>query len=133
MRHITFDELVAMHVHLMRDLMQEEYYGILNADLLHSALARPRQVSHYEKASSVRQAAFLFQGLLMNHGFVQGNKRTAYATLEWFFRINNIGRINATAAEKIKLCVSSENEKWSVEKIEKWLKKHLTGVKTKKT
>ena len=58
-----------------------------------------------------RQAAYLFQGLLMNHGFVQGNKRTAYAMLECFLMVNQLGSVSATDDEVVGFCLSAENER----------------------
>jgi prophage maintenance system killer protein len=79
-----YDFLLELHVYLMRDAWHEVYYGPTRPELLQSALARPRQAAYYEEADGIRQAAYLFHGILMNHGFAQGNKRTAYALLEWF-------------------------------------------------
>src|SRR5688572_2737594 len=111
-----------MHVFLMRDVWQESYFGPHRPELLHSALARPRQAAAYEDADGIRQSAFLFQGLLMNHGFVQGNKRTAYAMLEWFIHENKVGEIQATDEAIVEFCLRSENEKWSIDQIEAWLR-----------
>jgi len=83
--YLTYDKLVAMHVLAMRDHWGETYFGVSSHGPLKSALARPANASHYEQADGLRQAAYLFQGLLMNHGFHQGNKRTAWLSLRWFF------------------------------------------------
>lgn len=57
-------------------------------NLLESALARPRMAAHYEGADLVRQAATLFWGLVENHPFHDGNKRTAWVGAETFLRRN---------------------------------------------
>lgn len=126
MRYLDYEELLALHVHLMRDVMHETYYGVLNEGLLRSALARPQQAAAYESASGLRQAAYLFQGLLMNHGFAQGNKRTAFLSLGWFLSANKLGAISASDRSKIDMCYAAENEKWSVEQIEQWLMQHVS-------
>jgi death-on-curing protein len=122
--YLDIDGLVALHVYLMRDTWREPLYGPSRPELLESALFRPRQAAHYEAADGVRQAAYLFHGLLMNHGFVQGNKRTAYAALEWFLWRNRIIRIEAADDEIVAFCYSAENEKWPVDLIEAWLREH---------
>lgn len=122
MRYLSYEELIALHVVLMRDKMQETYYGVLNEGLLQSALARPQQAAHYENADGLKQAAYLFQGLLMNHGFAQGNKRTAYLALEWFLVNNSQGTIVASDEDIIAMCYAAENKKWTVEQIEHWLR-----------
>jgi death on curing protein len=122
MRYLTYEELIALHVGLMRDKMRESYYGVLNEGLLRSALDRPRNAASYEDADAIKQAAYLFQGLLMNHGFAQGNKRTAYTALEWFLEFNSIGAIQASDDDIIKMCYAAENDKWTVDQIADWLR-----------
>jgi death-on-curing protein len=109
----------------MRDVWHESYYGPQRPELLQSALARPRQAACYEGADGIRHAAYLFQGLLMNHGFAQGNKRTAYANLEWFLWQNQLGALQARDEELITFCYAAENDKWSVDQIEAWFRAHL--------
>ena len=96
MKYLSYEKLVAMHILAMRERWHECYFGVSNPGILQSALARPRQARHYEQADGLRQAAYLFQGLLMNHGFVQGNKRTAWLSLRWFLQRNQIAKVNAT-------------------------------------
>ncbi len=121
MRYLSYEELIALYVVLMRDKMRETYYGVLNEGLLRSALARPENAVHYEAADGLRQAAYLFHGLLMNHGFVQGNKRTAYLALEWFLEANALGSITASDDDIIAMCYAAENAKWAVDQIARWL------------
>jgi prophage maintenance system killer protein len=61
----------------------------------------------------------------MNHGFAQGNKRTAYAILEWFLHVNALGRLIAEDEELVSFCLQAENEKWSIEDIENWLRANI--------
>lgn len=125
MDYPAYDFLLELHVYLMRDVWQESYYGPTRPELLHSALARPKQAACYEAADGLRQSAYLFQGLLMNHGFAQGNKRTAYAVTEWFLWQNRLGTITGSDDEIVTFCYAAENEKWSVDQIEAWLRRHL--------
>ena len=125
MHYLTYEELIALHMALMRDKMQETYFGVLNEGLLRSALTRPENAAHYEQADGIKQAAYLFQGLLMNHGFAQGNKRTAYMALEWFLERNSLGAIATSDESIIAMCYAAENEKWSVEQIDHWLREHV--------
>jgi death on curing protein len=125
MRYLTYEDLVALHVVLMRDKMQETYYGVLNEGLLRSALARPQNAAQYEQADGLRQAAYLFHGLLMNHGFSQGNKRTAYLALEWFMMANGLGVLDASDEDIVSMCYTAENEKWTVERIAQWLRERI--------
>ena len=125
MRYLSYEELIALHAALMHGKMQETYYGVQNEGLLKSALSRPKNAVQYENADGLQQAAYLFHGLLMNHGFVQGNKRTAYLALEWFLEMNSLGAIKASDESIIKMCFTAENNKWDVEKITQWLRNHV--------
>ena len=53
--------------------------------LLESALYRP-QTGHY--ADLAEMAAALFESLIMNHPFVDGNKRVAFFATDVFLRLN---------------------------------------------
>jgi death-on-curing protein len=53
--------------------------GLRDRDLLESALARPRQHHSYAKTSNVVEMAALYTaGIIRNHPFVDGNKRTGF-------------------------------------------------------
>jgi death-on-curing protein len=125
MDYPSYEFLVELHVYLMREVWKETYYGPTRPELLQSALARPWQAAYYEAADGIRQAAYLFQGILMNHGFAQGNKRTAYALTEWFLRQNHLGVIAAGDEAVVAFCLAAENEKWSVDQIEAWLRTNI--------
>ena len=122
MLYPSYDFVLELHEYLMRDLWGETFYGPCRPELLQSAIARPIHAACYEEADGLRQAAYLFQGLLMNHGFRQGNKRTAYATLEWFLSVNHLGSITASDDDVIHFCLNAENDQWSINEIESWLR-----------
>ena len=53
--------------------------GVGDRDLLESALARPRQHHSYAKTSDVVEMAALYTaGIVRNHPFIDGNKRTGF-------------------------------------------------------
>jgi death-on-curing protein len=60
-------------------------HGIRDLGALESALHRP-QTGYYE--TIVQEAAALLESLVQNHPFVDGNKRTAFAVMDVFLRIN---------------------------------------------
>lgn len=59
--------------------------GLRDAGALDSAIMRP-QIGYYN--GIIEEAAALLESLAMNHPFVDGNKRTAFAATEVFLRIN---------------------------------------------
>ena len=52
--------------------------GIRDHGLVESALARPINLAHYEDPDAARLAAAYAFGIARNHGFIDGNKRTAF-------------------------------------------------------
>jgi death-on-curing protein len=62
--------------------------GIRDEGLLSSALARPEQLFHYEKASTFELAACYAHGIVKNHPFVDGNKRTGFVAAALFLEAN---------------------------------------------
>ena len=57
--------------------------------LLQSALARPQQIAAYgENADLIDLAAALTRGIVKNHPFVDGNKRTGFVAGVLFLEIN---------------------------------------------
>ena len=59
--------------------------GVRDPGALEAALFRP-QTGYYEDI--VAEAAALFESLAINHPFIDGNKRIAFAAVDVFLRIN---------------------------------------------
>jgi len=62
--------------------------GIRDNGLLESALARPLQLYNYEKPSVYELAACYTYGLIKNHPFIDGNKRTGFIAGALFLQSN---------------------------------------------
>ena len=80
---LSLDEVVAIHERLIDRFGGPA--GIRDLGLLESALYRP-QTGYYHDI--VEMAAALFESLLMNHPFVDGNKRVAFFAVDVFLRLN---------------------------------------------
>lgn len=52
--------------------------GIRDDNMLESALAKPRQLFSYGQPSLVEMAAAYAAGVVKNHPFIDGNKRTGF-------------------------------------------------------
>lgn len=72
--------------------------GIRDETLLDSALSRPQQMFHYENPDLFTLATAYIYGILKNHPFVDGNKRTAFMTGFVFLASNGIA-LHAPEAE----------------------------------
>ncbi len=62
--------------------------GVRDPGLLESALARPLNAASYGDPDLAELAALYALGIVRNHPFIDGNKRTTYVALETFIRIN---------------------------------------------
>lgn len=91
--------------------------------LLESALARPRQAAAYENADLIRQAATLCYGLIKNHPWLGGNKRTATAIVNEFLKRNGF-MLAASISETLELVLAVEADRWKVDEVESWLRQH---------
>jgi death-on-curing protein len=88
-RYLEVEEIIEIH-----DQMIDHFGGRhgLNGSsgqgLIDSAAQRPRNKAAYEDADVLTQAGALFFGLAKNHGFLDGNKRTAVAATDAFLQMN---------------------------------------------
>jgi len=80
---LSLDEVLAIHERVIDAYGGAD--GVRDLGLLESALYRP-QSGYYEDL--VGMAAALFESLLMNHPFVDGNKRVAFFATDVFLRLN---------------------------------------------
>jgi len=84
--YLTLEEALYIHAELLAAFGGAE--GVRDPGLVESALLRP-QTGYY--ADLIEEAAALWESLAMNHGFVDGNKRVAFACLELFLGLNGLG------------------------------------------
>lgn len=65
--------------------------GLRDETLLQSALARPRQIFAYANAADIVDMASAYTtGIVKNHPFVDGNKRTGFVVGVWFLELNGL-------------------------------------------
>ncbi|MFN0108178.1 MAG: type II toxin-antitoxin system death-on-curing family toxin [Blastocatellia bacterium] len=122
--YVSYPEAVFLHVDQMQ-LAGEARYGVFERSLIESALARPQQAAAYENADLIRQAATLYYGLIKNHPWEGGNKRTATAIVDDFLYRNGY-EINCQLKEIIQLVLDIEADRFGVDEIEAWLRYRST-------
>jgi len=81
--HLSVDEVLAIHERLIETFGGPR--GVRDPGLLESALFRPR-TGYYGDIAEMATA--LFESLLMNHPFIDGNKRVAFFATDVFLRLN---------------------------------------------
>jgi death on curing protein len=72
--------------------------GVRDRGLLESALARPRNLAAYGEPDVFDLAAAYAFGIVRNHPFVDGNKRTAFTTAATFL-LDNGHELNASETD----------------------------------
>jgi len=96
-------------------------------DLLVSALNRPKQASNFENANIFWQAATLCFGLVKNHPWLGGNKRTATYLMEVFLEMNEF-EVIAADKEIFEMVLKIESDAWKVDEIENWLRNRVEKI-----
>ncbi len=125
-RYLTIAEAVKFHILYMRKI-GETRIGVFDKNLIDSALARPIQAAEYENADIHRQAATLCFGLIKNHPWQGGNKRTATFLTNLFLKRNGY-KIFAQTSNLIELCLNVEADIWKVDEIENWFRRHTRKI-----
>jgi death-on-curing protein len=95
---LTREECLALH-----DMMLADYggaAGVRDMGLLESALARPQQLFAYGNPSMAEMAAAYAAGIVKNHPFLDGNKRTGFMMGAGFLERNGL-EFRATEAEAV--------------------------------
>ena len=64
--------------------------GVRDRGMVESALARPANLARYESPGVADLAAAYAFGIAKNHGFLDGNKRTAWVTARLFLADNGV-------------------------------------------
>ena len=105
--------------------------GIRDMAVLESAINRPYQtfdgIELYP--NPVDKAAAIFESIISNHPFVDGNKRTAYTLLRLVLMEHHMD-INAGQNEKYDFVISAAKSEVKFEGIRKWIADHLVGSKS---
>lgn len=125
-KYLDYSDALWIHFKLMKRC-GEIRFGVGSWHLIESALARPQQAANYENADIIRQSATLYFGLIKNHPWLGGNKRTATALVDEFLYRNGF-EINCEISEIIELVLAIESDKFKVDEIENWLRQKIAEI-----
>ncbi len=101
--------------------------GIRDAGLLESALARPRNLHAYGEADHCVLAAAYASGIVSNHPFVDGNKRTGFIAAALFLQENGL-RLDAPEAEAVVMTIGLASGEMPEQGFAAWLRDHANPV-----
>lgn len=95
---LTWEECIALHTMMLSQYGGLE--GIRDENLLESALAKPRNLFAYGNPGMADLAASYVAGVVKNHPFLDGNKRTGFMLGAGFLERNGF-RFSASEAEAV--------------------------------
>ena len=123
MKYLSIEEIVAIHYQVVNIYGGSQ--GVRDFGLLHSAVERPKaSFGGNDLYDSIyAKAAALLHSLVMNHPFVDGNKRTAFVSVARFLAINNV-LMTSDKEKVIQLILKIEKEKLSIKDISLWLQEN---------
>ena len=102
--------------------------GIRDSGAVQSALARPRNLEEYEDCNDIARlaAAYTF-GIAKNHGFADGNKRTALVVTDLFLMLNAY-ELTSLPAENVLTILGVADGSVSEEELATWLRSNIRGL-----
>ena len=115
--YLTVADVLGMHTALMQRYGGAP--GVRDPGALESALFRP-QTGYYEDI--VAEAAALLESLAINHPFVDGNKRIAFAAADVFLRINGWRLQRPSMQIYVEMIQLLESGTFDIARLEPWLR-----------
>lgn len=99
--------------------------GLRDADALESSLARPRHRWHYDRTADLAVLATAYgYGIVRNHPFNDGNKRTAFLAMAVFLGLN-ARALDANDEEIVALMTGLAADICTEEDLTLWLRSRL--------
>jgi death-on-curing protein len=121
--YLTVAEVVAIHHHQIEEYGGE--HGMLNQGSLEAAVFRP-QTGYYNDLSE--EASALFESLVNNHAFLDGNKRVGFAAAHTFLLINgfDLDVSNKAAFEFIIKTIAEGKFRFAL--LHEWIAGHIVPL-----
>jgi len=131
MRYLTLKEILDLHFRILQE--EEGTPEIRDLGALELALFQPRATFDGQDLypDLLSKAATLCFSLVMNHPFVDGNKRIGHAAMETFLLLNGY-EINATVDEQESIILDLASGKISRDDFLVWVKNHTSPLGKKK-
>jgi death-on-curing protein len=121
--YLTVADVLGMHSVLMQRYGGAP--GVRDPGALEAALFRP-QTGYYEDI--VAEAAALMESLAINHPFVDGNKRIAFAAADVFLRVNGWHLKRAPTQIYSEMMQMLESGTFDIAHLDPWLRSFANPV-----
>ena len=129
MRYLTLGELIELHSRIVEQ--SGGAGGIRDLGLAESALAQPQMSfggTELYPALAEKAAALCFS-LVMNHPFVDGNKRIGHAAMETFLVMNGF-ELNADVDDSESVILRIAAGELERVPFTEWVVEHVTDIET---
>jgi death on curing protein len=100
--------------------------GNIDLDRLEAALARPKDLAAYEKPDAATLAAAYACGVLRNHPFADGNKRTAWVIARLFLADNGFA-LKFDPADAVRTVEAAAGGTLKEAELAAWFRKRITA------
>lgn len=120
---VTRDEILAIH-----DMMLAQYggrTGLRDAGVLDAAVSRPRHLARYRRVGLHALAAAYAAGVIRNHPFVDGNKRTSFMAAAVYLESNGL-TLTATEESVVKHTLALAAGDEDAAAYARWLRRSTT-------
>lgn len=124
MRFVTVQDLVDLHAQVLTQTGRET--GMLTISSLDSAVDRHEHGPFHGAGDELERAAYLLRGIIQDHPFVDGNKRTAIEGTFLFLRLNG-WTIRPSADELVTFALSAA-QGLDVMAIDAWLRRRAQRI-----
>ena len=127
MRYLSISEILELHDRIISSSGGSR--GVRDLNALESAAKQPRQTFDQKDLypDIITKAAALCFSLVMNHPFVDGNKRVGHAAMETFLILNGY-EILASVDEQESVMLSLAAGKMSRTNFLEWLNNHISHI-----
>lgn len=124
---ITLSDVESIH-----DILIEKFGGLKGTrdrGILESALNRPYHTFDGNDLypTPLDKAAAIFESIISNHPFVDGNKRTAYVLMRLLLMEHRID-VTATEETKYNFVIRAAKGELNFEQIRDWIKSNSTSI-----
>ncbi|QSE99008.1 type II toxin-antitoxin system death-on-curing family toxin [Fulvivirga lutea] len=124
---LEIKDVLSIHERLIQEFGGAS--GLKDKPLLESAISRPFQTFDGKDLYQTpeEKASALLESILINHPFVDGNKRTGYTLFRLILLSSNMD-IDATEDDKYDMVISVAEGKTDYAKILEWTRKRIKPV-----
>lgn len=128
-RYLSLADVQALHIAVLERMgSNPSPFRAGGEGLLESAVMRPRMAAYYAGADLLRRAALLAVGISESPAYLDGNKRTAFAALRHFLRLNGLTFASCSldvARQLERVAERTDGLDAATTRFEEWLRAHV--------